>query len=213
MFPVSETATIFDISPVISPRIAVWPGDTQFSARFLCKIAEGSNIDLSTIETTVHVGAHCDAPSHYVLPGQTIEQRDLRYYLGRCQVISVDVDRASRVQLTDINITITAPRVLLRTSSFPDPDQFNEDFAASSPELIDWLAAQGVVLIGIDTPSIDLCDSKLLPSHKAVARHDMAVLEGVVLDVVPDGVYWLSAVPLRIEGADASPVRAVLMSL
>ena len=106
----------------------------------------------------MHVGAHCDAPSHYVAPGQTIEQRDLRYYLGRCQVVTVDVERASRVQLSDIDTAITASRVLLRTNSFPNPDHFNEDFAAYSPELIDWLAAQGVVLIGIDTPSIDLCD-------------------------------------------------------
>ena len=78
-------------------------------------------------------------------------------------------------------------------------------------ERADGLAAQGVRLVGIDTPSIDPEDSKELPSHQAVARHDLGILEGVVLSQVPDGVYTLIALPLRIEGADASPVRAVLV--
>jgi arylformamidase len=65
--------------------------------------------------------------------------------------------------------------------------------------------------VGIDTPSIDPADSKDLPSHAMVAAHDLAILEGVVLDHVEDGVYTLVALPLRLEGADASPVRAVLV--
>jgi arylformamidase len=102
--------------------------------------------------------------------------------------------------------------VLLRTGTFPDPDQWNEDFAALSPELVHALAAQGVRLVGIDTPSVDPMTSKALEAHNAVADHDMAVLEGVVLDAVPPGLYTLVALPLRIEGADASPVRAVLVA-
>ena len=73
------------------------------------------------------------------------------------------------------------------------------------------LASQGVVLVGIDTPSIDLSQDKLLESHQAVARNDMAILEGIVLDGVAPGNYTLIALPLKIEGADASPVRAVLL--
>jgi arylformamidase len=66
--------------------------------------------------------------------------------------------------------------------------------------------------VGIDTPSVDPMTSKALEAHNAVADHDMAVLEGVVLDAVPPGLYTLVALPLRIEGADASPVRAVLVA-
>jgi arylformamidase len=101
--------------------------------------------------------------------------------------------------------------VLFRTGSYPDPNHFNEDFCSLSPALIELLAGEGVRMVGIDTPSIDPCSSKDLPSHAMVAAHDMAILEGVVLDDVPDGVYTLIALPLRIEGADASPVRAVLV--
>ena len=106
---------------------------------------------------------------------------------------------------------IVAPRVLLRTGTFPDPDAWNADFAALSPELVAWLHERGVRLVGLDTPSVDPQDDRLLESHTAIAARDMAILEGVVLDHVPPGVYTLIALPLKLAGADASPVRAVLV--
>ena len=84
---------------------------------------------------------------------------------------------------------------------------------ALSPALVEELARQGVVLIGIDTPSVDPATSKELPSHQAIYRHDIAILEGVVLTSVNEGDYELIALPLKIKGADASPVRAILRSL
>ena len=104
-----------------------------------------------------------------------------------------------------------SPRVLLKTGTYPNPNHFNEDFAALSPELVDYLSSQGVQLIGIDTPSVDLFDDKALLSHNAIARHDMAILEGVVLSHVTPGRYTLSALPLSLVGCDASPVRAALV--
>jgi arylformamidase len=100
--------------------------------------------------------------------------------------------------------------VLVKTGTFPDPTKWNSDFAALSVELVEALAARGAITIGIDTPSVDVQDSKDLPAHKAMLRHDMAILEGLVLAGVPAGVYELIALPLRLVGFDASPVRAVL---
>lgn len=204
---------IYDISPVISPATAVWPGDVAFSRTMACAIADGANIDLSSIRTTVHVGAHTDAPNHYVRDGADIASRDLDLYYGRCQVVSVDIARNERVLPAHVPTSITAPRVLFRTGTFPDPDHFSTDFAALSPELVHWLASLGVRLVGLDTPSVDPFSSKALESHQAIASHDMAILEGVVLHpTIPDGHYILSALPLRIAEADASPVRAVLIT-
>ena len=204
---------MIDISPTISPRTAVWTGDTPFSQSFLCRFDQGANLDLSTITTTVHIGAHTDAPSHYHPDGQTMEERPLDLYYGSCQIISVDVPRGERIHPEHLNGTeITAERVLFHTRSFPDPNQFTTDFNSLSPELIDHCAIRGVRLIGLDTPSVDPYSSKALESHNAIARHDMAVLEGVVLTDVPDGVYTLIALPLKIQGSDASPVRAVLLT-
>ena len=203
---------LIDISPMISPKTAVWPGDTPFSQRFLCRIEDGANIDLSTINTTVHLGAHCDAPSHYREGLPSIEERSLNLYYGPCQVMTVEVPLGHRIYPADLPASLTAPRLLLHTKSFPDPNHFNEDFNALSPELIAFAHEQGVQLIGLDTPSVDPFSSKTLESHQAIADRDMAVLEGVVLLGVADGLYTLMAFPLKIQGADASPVRAVLLA-
>jgi len=203
--------TIIDISPLISSQLAVWPGDVPFERTVNLSIEAGANIDLSSIQSTVHLGAHADAPNHYAKGGASIEQRDLSLYIGPAQVISVDVPLGQRVRLEHIGCSIRAPRVLFKTGSYPDPTHFNPDFCSLSPALIEHLAGEGVRLIGIDTPSIDPADSKNLPSHAMVATHDLAILEGIVLDHVDDGVYQLVALPLRLEGADASPVRAVLI--
>jgi arylformamidase len=202
---------IIDISPPITERLAVWPGDVPFSRPISSAIANGSNIDLSSIHTTVHLGAHTDAPSHYTAGGPGIGERSLEPYYGPCQVIQVNVARGERIRPSHIRDTIFAPRVLFKTGTFPDPEHWNEDFASLSPELIDAIAGSGGLLVGIDTPSIDPFDSKALEAHQAVARHDLAILEGIVLAGVPAGSYGLVALPLRIPGADASPVRAVLI--
>jgi arylformamidase len=201
---------IYDISPPLAPRLGVWPGDTPLSREVLCDMQRGDNITLSTLRATVHLGSHADAPSHYGRDAPTIDERCLDYYLGPCQVMRVNVPHRTRITPAMLSTPIQAPRVLLATGTFPDPEHFNEDFAALSPELVEQLHQQGVKLIGIDTPSVDLFDSKDLPSHKQFLRYDMAILEGLILRDVPEGVYELIALPLKLVGFDASPVRAIL---
>jgi arylformamidase len=176
-------------------------------------MSRGDNLTLSTLRATVHLGAHADAPSHSGASAPTIERRSLDYYLGPCQVMRVAAGRGERVTPALLPEAVGAPRLLLATGTYPDPEAFNADFAALAPELIDFLAGRGVKLIGVDTPSVDLFESKDLPSHLACLRHDLAILEGLVLGAVPPGLYELIALPLKLEGFDASPVRAVLRDL
>ena len=203
--------TFIDISPPIDSSIHVWPGDTPFMHSVNLDMNAGANITLSEIHTTVHVGAHADAPAHYVRDGMDIASRRLEFYIGRCVVLRVPVRRGERVIVEHLDgKVLSAPRVLLRTGTFPDPRKWNNDFAYLSPALVEHLYQHGVMLVGIDTPSVDAFDSKVLEAHQAFARNDMAMLEGLVLDHVEEGEYELIAPPLRIRGADASPVRAVL---
>jgi arylformamidase len=205
---------LIDISPLIDPSIAVWPGDMPFSRNVSMDLATGGNLTLSEIRTTLHVGAHTDAPSHYAVAGDDVATRSLHYYLGLCSVVHVEGVRGRRIMPADLAAgSEFAPRVLLRTGTFPDPRAWNDDFASLSPELVDWLHDRGVITIGIDTPSVDPFESKALEAHQAMARHDMANLEGLVLDGVEEGTYELIALPLRIAGADGSPVRAILRTL
>ena len=201
-----------DISPLITPKIAVFPGDTAFSRNILLDFSLGHNLILSSINSTVHLGAHTDAPNHYHPDGEDIASRDLNYYLGECQVITVNVAKKARIFPNDIKkIDIRAKRVLFKTNSFPDPNHWNDDFNSLSPELINYLVNLDVILVGIDTPSVDPSDSKGLETHNAIFNNNLAILEGIVLDKVEDGIYTLIALPLRIEKADASPVRAILL--
>jgi arylformamidase len=203
---------IYDLTPAISERLKVWPGDTPPSRQILCDMKQGANLTLSTLHTTVHLGAHADAPSHYGAQASAIHERDLDYYLGPCQVVHLSVPRGTCIRPGSLQLPVTAPRLLLATSTYPDPEQFNEDFAALSPELVEDLHNQGVKLVGIDTPSVDPFSSKDLPAHKMFLKYDMAILEGLVLKDVPPGIYELIALPLRLAGFDASPVRAILRS-
>jgi len=202
--------TVYDLTPTVTPALGVWPGDTPPTREVLLDLARGDSVTLSTLKATVHLGAHADASSHYAVTGDDIAARPLDLYLGRCQVVRVRADRGTRIGPGQVAAPITEPRVLVATGTFPDPERFNEDFAALEPALVDAWHAQGVRLIGIDTPSVDLLDSKDLPSHRRFLAHDMAILEGLVLTGVPEGVYELIALPLRLAGFDASPVRAVL---
>jgi arylformamidase len=204
---------IYDISPSISERLAVWPGDTLPRREVLCDMQRGDNITLSTLHATVHLGAHTDAPSHYSRAAQTIDERNLELYVGPCQVMQIAAPRHCRITLPMLPRKISAERVLIATGTYPDPTSFSEDFAALSVEVVEHLHRHGVRLVGVDTPSVDLFESKDLPAHLAFLQFDMAILEGLVLRSVPEGKYELIALPLKLVGFDASPVRAILRTL
>ncbi len=203
---------IYDISPVIDAELRVWPGDVPPTREIQSDIARGDLVTQSVLRTTVHVGAHVDAPSHYGVTGATIDRCEVDAFIGPCQVIRVDVEPGQALQPADVRTTLLADRVLFATGTYPDPREFREDFAALSPELLDVLAANRVRLVGIDTPSVDLFRADGLPVHRRAFEHGMLLLEGIRLEAVPDGLHELIALPLRLAGFDGSPVRAVLRS-
>ena len=201
----------YDISPEISERTAVFPGDTPFRRIGALSFERGDNLLLSSIQTSVHIGAHTDAPSHYHPNGAGISARPLRPYFGPCQVVSLKLARGERIRPVHlVGVSIQAPRILFKTGSFPDPIFWNDDFNSLSAELIEYLVTRKIILVGIDTPSVDPAQDQVLETHQAIFRHDLSILEGIVLSEVPDGVYTLVALPLKIRDADASPVRAIL---
>ena len=204
---------IYDITPGITSNLAVWPGDTPPSREVLLDMATGGNLTLSTLRSTVHLGAHADGPNHYGLNAPSIDQRDLSYYLGPVQVVHVSIGNGQRISIRHLPPVIAAERLLLATGTYEHSKAFQKDFAAIEPSLIEHLGRQQIRLVGIDTPSVDLYESKDLPAHRAILKYDMAILEGLDLSAVPNGIYELIALPLKLVGFDASPVRAILRTL
>ena len=205
--------TLYDITPRVSESLKVWPGDVPVSREISSHMDNGAITTNSAVRLSVHAGAHADALSHFGVEGATIDQMDLDFYIGSCQVLRPKVERAERVVAEMLKTPVVAQRVLFATGTYPDFSEFNRDFAGLSPELIDMLSGRGVRLIGIDTPSVDTFHAPGLPAHAAALRHKMAILETLDLSGVPEGIYELIALPLRLVGFDASPVRAILRTL
>ena len=206
---------LWDISPQVHAGSPVFPGDAHYEQRWAATIGPGSPVNVSTITLSPHTGAHADAPLHYDPEGATIGALDLAPYLGPCRVIHA-IGVAPLVLWQHIEHALDAhlpPRVLVRTYERMPIDRWDAELAAYAPETIERLADRGVLLVGIDTASIDPAASKALPSHQAIRRRGLRVLENLVLDAVPEGDYELIALPLKLVTADASPVRAVLREL
>lgn len=206
---------IFDISPPVGPASPIWPGDTAYAASVHWPMADGSPVVVHRFTTTPHVGAHADAPAHFRPGDTTVDAVPLEPYLGPCQVVHCLAPAGPVVTLPEVRAALdrtpgpVAPRLLIRTyASFPSA--WRDDFPGLDPHVPAWLAGQGGVLVGTDCPSLDPMSSTTMAAHHAAAEHGIAILENLCLDAVPEGRYELIALPLRLVGLDASPVRAVL---
>jgi arylformamidase len=169
---------------------------------------------VATLTLSPHTGAHADAPLHYDNAGAAIGAVDLTPFLGPCRVIHA-LGVAPLVLWRHLEHALAGlpPRVLVRTCLRAPVAHWDPQLAAYAPETIERLADLGVLLVGIDSASIDPAASKTLDSHQVIRRRDLRVLENLVLDEVPEGDYELIALPLKLTTADASPVRAVLREL
>ena len=210
--------TIYDISRLLTPDIAVWPGDSRFSLETVLDRGQGASVNLTTLIMSAHTGAHIDAPRHYTDQGATVEQVSLDYYWGTAQVVSLNPEQVADgpimpADLAGVDLSL-AQRLLLHTHcSHLDLTVFPDQIRYPSPELAEMLGRAGIVLLGNDAPSMDAIDSKALPGHNALLANGVMILEGIDLSVVPDGLYELAALPLKIGGGDGSPVRAALRKL
>jgi arylformamidase len=208
----SRPPKIWDISPAVDERAAVFPGDAAYSQKLHFALAPGCPVNVNTLTFSPHTGAHADAPMHYANGEAAIGAVDLLPYLGHCRVIHcLDCGPLVEPQHIAHALDNLPPRVLLRTSAVAS--QSWASFTAIAPATLELLTTKNIALIGIDTPSVDPATSQDLPSHHLLLKHDLRVLENLMLDDVPAGDYELIALPLKLTQADASPVRAVLREL
>jgi arylformamidase len=205
---------LWDISPPVHAASPVFPGDTRYAQRWVATLGPGCPVNVAELTLSPHTGAHADAPLHYDPQGAAIGAVSLAPYLGRCRVIHA-IGRGPLVTVEHLAHALAdlPPRVLVRTYERMPLDGFDEALPAYAPETIEWLADRGVLLVGIDSASIDPAASKPLASHQVIRRRGLRVLENLWLDEVPEGDYELIALPLKLTTADASPVRAVLREL
>lgn len=206
---------MIDITRRISSRTAIWPGDAPLAVAHQLRLDAGDSVNLTTLTMSPHTGTHADAYYHYVADGDHPAQMPLTAYIGPARVVSVTREDGPLMPSDFAHTTLEGVERLLihsHVSSLPD-DMWPVRFPYLSLSLIAWLAGLGVKLIGLDSPSVDAFDSTDLPCHHALHTAGMVNLELLNLNDVPDGDYELIALPLRLDHACGSPVRAVLRPL
>ncbi len=218
-----EPVDIIDISQPIDEQSAVFPGDVPFRRDITVSYADSGVINLSSFTMSPHVGTHADAPVHLkgslsegegVPPVNHAGSLPLLPYIGPAFVIDLAPchEPITQAHLPDsLKNTPLPRRLLFRTRRSLRYQVFESDYASFAPELIAYLAQQGVILLGIDTPSVDATTSKTLSAHHALIQHHMSWIENLHLQDVPQGDYFLSALPLKFTTLEATPVRAILL--
>jgi len=202
---------ILDISVLVQPGTPEWPGDVPFTCGWSARIEQGASVNLSHIAGSPHVGTHADAPLHVRDGWPATDQLPLEPFLG--PVFVLDVSRAPAGTLAldaDDERLQGCERLLLRTDRTIADGVFPDAWPVLSAATAILLAAAGVKLVGVDAPSVDERESKSLEVHQALFGGGAYVLENLDLRGVAEGRYDLVALPQRLGGLDAAPVRAAL---
>jgi arylformamidase len=205
---------LFDISRTISSDAPTYPGDPPLGTEPLCVIGEDAPCNITRLTGwTTHVLTHVDAPLHFIKEGASLDEIDLSRFVGEALVVDVSGDAIGSADLPP-HEEINGRSILFKTrnSTAPTSGRFNEEHVWLRSEAAAELVAGGANLVGIDYLSVDRYGDDDYPAHRALLDADVLILEGVDLAGVAPGRYTLVALPLKIAGADGSPVRAVLLA-
>lgn len=203
-----------DVSITVHPGTAEWPGDTPFSCGWAWQISQGNSVNVSEIRMSPHVGTHADAPLHVADGAAGSHELPIDAFIGRSWVTDVR-DCRDAIPLSALALPESGPieRLLLRTGRGVAAGTFPATWPVLDPDAIRALLARGLRLVGVDAPSVDARDAKDLRTHHAIFGGQANVLENLDLRDVAAGPYELIALPLRLQGLDAAPVRAILRPL
>jgi arylformamidase len=206
---------IFDISVPVANGGLVYPGNPEIRIEPFSELAKGASSNLSLISFGSHTGTHVDAPLHFFEAGNSVDKLPLNALIGPATVLrfaddvmSVTADLLQRHSLAGVE------RLLLRTrnSGFVRDREFHRDFTYIAPDAADHLASAGITLIGVDYLSVEQFRSGHHRTHRTLLERGIVIVEGLDLSEIQPGTYAFACLPLRLEGVDGAPARAVLMT-
>ena len=205
---------IIDISMNISRNMPVWPGDDRFGAERVLSLENNDPCSLTTLRMSVHTGTHADAPSHFLLKGDDIAKTGLERFAGDVKIFEIGLEEKciSAENISSIEIK-EGDAVFFKTSNsrFVGDGEFKRDYVYIHSSAAQLLADKKVRTVGIDYLSVDSFDDEEFSAHRILLSAGIGILEGLYLKDVLPGEYFFSALPLKMEGIEGSPVRAVLM--
>jgi arylformamidase len=204
---------LYDVTVPIAASMPVWPGDPPVRLNLHAHPSRDKShtVRVTSLEMGSHTGTHIDAPWHFIEGGRTVGEIPLEQMVGDAQVVALEGIRSiTRRALAGVDLA--AERILFKTdnSAHWNDGRFFEDFVHLEPDAAELLVERGVRLVGIDYLSIDRYKSEKHPSHFVLLGRNVVVLEGLDLGPIAPGAYGLTALPLRLAGADGAPARVIL---
>jgi arylformamidase len=203
---------IHDISVAISPGMVCWENGPRPVLERELRLEDGALSNNSRLSLDLHAGTHVDAPFHFLADGGCIDSMDLSALCGPCYVAETAAPVITAAVLEELRLP-AVPRVLFKTNNtgLYATGTFARDYVALDPSGAEWLGQRDVLLVGIDYLSIERLAGMDGTVHRSLLSRNITVLEGIDLSGVPAGHYVLFALPIKVAGAEAAPVRAVLL--
>jgi arylformamidase len=206
-----------DISVTLAPDIPVWEGDPQIKIYKVFNLESGDMANVSRMELGVHTGTHIDAPVHFVAGKKGADDLDLDILIGPVQVCEFHVEHEiTAADLEAAQIPENTIRLLCKTSNSSHwekfPSTFTRGFIGISADGAQWLVEHGIRLIGVDYLGVERIErvENGAPAHHTLLEAEVIILEGLNLSEVEPGEYNIICLPLKIQGSDGAPCRAVL---
>ena len=190
---------IYDISQEVF-SCAVYPGDPKPEKQTVYSTGAGDLYNLSFFAMCAHNGTHVDAPFHFLHDGKTVDQIDLSHFVGDCFVTRHEGDVTAADAENILKKADGTERILIAGN------------ATVTIEAAEVFAAGGIKLLGNEGQTVGP-ENAPMQVHLILLRREIALLEGIVLQGIPEGQYFLSAAPLNLGGADGAPCRAYLIDL
>lgn len=209
----TNTDCYIDISVPVRAGMPHWPGDDPYTVTQLKDMSAGDGYNLSSIALSVHTGTHMDAPLHFVDRANAIDLMPVHATLGPARVIKIEDRESIRAEELSRHSIQAGERILFRTfnSARSWPRQgFLEDFVYISKEGAQFLAEKKILTVGVDYLSVGGYAKDGPETHQALLGAGIWVIEGLDLSQAPAGRYELICLPLKLEGAEGAPARAVL---
>jgi len=204
---------IYDVTRTLKPGMATWPGEPGPQLTLLKRMAAGEAADVSHLALGVHTGTHVDAPCHFIPGGAGVESLPLDALIGPARVVGIENKSAIRVAELERCELDGAQRVLFRTRNSDEwtGASFKEDFVYLDHEAAKWLVEHGIRLVGVDYLSVESFAAAEPLTHRTLLNAGIVVVEGLDLSSIEPGDYVLTCLPLKLEGADGAPARAILV--
>jgi arylformamidase len=207
---------VYDISLTLRARMPVYPGEPTPLLEPTTQMERGDSYNVSRLTLSTHTGTHIDAPLHFLAGGTPVDQLPVDVLVGPALVVEMPVEQ--EITAADLEAAAIPPgteRILFKTrnSRLLDDEDFRRDFVYLTLDAARWLVERGVRLLAIDYLSVEKMDAQPNVVHQTLLRAGVVIVEGADLRRVAPGPYLLACLPLKIEGADGSPVRAVLVEM